>query len=123
MIILKIIASPVGDKYCSAGRQPWVGVDVIYYGVGAESLPERSITPTVMQNATLTLAPIQRLENSTHRGLRYRSTPGYNLESLRDSVQRIFGQPLYMSCLKRFQICIRIFGIKIIPGEKTVKCI
>ena len=55
------------------------------------SLPERSKTPTVVQNATLPLAPIPRWTNSTHRGFRYRFTPGYTLESLRDSLHRIFG--------------------------------
>jgi len=24
---LRYIASPLGDKYCSAGRQPWVGMN------------------------------------------------------------------------------------------------
>ena len=76
MIILKIIASPVGDKYCSAGRQPWGGVDVIYYGVGAESLPERSITPTVVQNATLSLAPIPRMITTHIPGVTLSLHPG-----------------------------------------------
>ncbi len=55
------------------------------------SLPERSKTPTVVQNAPTGSAPIPRWTNSTHRGFRYRSTPGYTLESLRDSLHRIFG--------------------------------
>ncbi len=44
--------SPLGDKYCSAGRQPcWRGYYLLECWSGG--LPERSTMPTVMQNAQL----------------------------------------------------------------------
>ncbi|MCM1458219.1 MAG: hypothetical protein NC130_10155, partial [Lachnoclostridium sp.] len=55
------------------------------------SLPERSITPTVVQNATLPLAPIPRMITTHIPGVTLSLHPGYILESLRDSMHRHFG--------------------------------
>ena len=52
---------------------------------------ERSIMPTVVQNAPAASAPNPRFGRiGLNPGFRYRYTRGYILESLRDSLLRLF---------------------------------
>ncbi|MCM1457588.1 MAG: hypothetical protein NC130_06950, partial [Lachnoclostridium sp.] len=72
------------------GRQPREAL-TLFIMVLERSLPERSITTTVVQNATLPLAPMLQSTNLNIPGVPLSLHPRYILESLRDSMHRIFG--------------------------------